>query len=106
MKYFKLVFLIFVFVGLFGISCKKSTEPGCEKDTGTLCLTNGSLNTVQRIMINGVNYGSLDPGGHKDIELTPGTYNVQQKGISGGGGCSAFSVNIVACVLQAYSCNN
>jgi len=45
---------------------------GCKDDSmGTLELTNKSIGTVQRIMIDGVNYGSLDPSESKDISLAP-----------------------------------
>jgi len=102
LKSLKVVSLISAFVVLFSISCKEL----CLTGTGTLTLENKSLHTVQKIMINGVNYGTIDPDESKDIELSPGTYYVEQDGISGGTGCSAFVVNMVACVPQAYSCSN
>jgi hypothetical protein len=101
-KSLKLVSLVFIFVCFFSISCKEL----CLTGTGTLTLTNKSLHTVQKIMINGVNYGTIDPGESKDIELSPGTYYVEQDGISGGTGCSGFVVNMAACTPQGYSCSS
>src|SRR5271157_4470392 len=81
----------------------------CTKDDcngeGTLSLTNKSSNTVQRIMINGVNYGTIDPGDKKDIKLVPGVYSWQLVGLYGGTGCSGAEVTITACVTQGFSCN-
>ncbi|MEK7572286.1 MAG: hypothetical protein AAB493_00280 [Patescibacteria group bacterium] len=86
-----------------------STNLSCEKlfcdGMGTLSLENKSLLTVQKIMINGVNYGSLDPGKTKEIKLTPGIYMWQLVGISGGTGCSAAAVTIVECETVAFSCS-
>ena len=80
---------------------------GCKDDSmGTLELTNKSIGTVQRIMIDGVNYGSLDPSESKDISLAPGQHKFQQVGISGGSGCNEASVIIVAGETSSYSCSN
>ncbi len=95
---------IFIAALSINLSCDKLDASPCT-GKGTLTLTNKSLTTVQRIMINGVNYGSLDPGNKKSIELTPGTYDWQLVGLSGGTGCSAAKVNIVACEDQGYSCS-
>jgi hypothetical protein len=82
------------------------TKPGgCDGTKGTLELTNSSLFTVQRIMINGVSYGTLDAGDSKSIDLSPGMYSWQLVGISGGSGCSAAAVTITACDTQAYKCS-
>lgn len=81
----------------------------CQSDCdgkGYLKLTNNSLNTVQRIMIDGVNYGSLDPGESKSISLPAGEHEFQQVGISGGSGCSAAKVIIIECETQGFSCSN
>lgn len=83
---------------------------GCDEildpTMGTLRLTNKSISTVQRIMIDGINYGTIDPDESKDISLAPGTHVFQQVGISGGGGCSEASVIIVAGRTSAFSCSN
>ena len=85
------------------------TNTSCEdllcNGKGTLQLTNKSLLTVQKIMINGVNYGSLDPGETESIELSPGVYAWQLVGISGGTGCSMAAVTITECDTQAFSCS-
>lgn len=83
------------------------TQPsGCTSSLGTLRVTNKSLHTVQKIRINGINYGTIDPGDSDEIDLTPGTYEVEIIGISGGSGCqNPSTVNIKACVTQGISCS-
>ncbi len=96
--------LIFASLILMSSSClPEDEEAGCAK--GTLNLTNKSLYTVQKVKINGVNYGTLDPGDSEDYTLSPGEYYVQQVGISGGSGCNSFSVVIQACDRQGFSCS-
>lgn len=80
-------------------------KPECD-GMGTLQLTNKSINTVQRVMIDGVNYGSIDPGEKKDFKLAPGQHVFQQTGLSGGSGCSIAYVIIVECETSGFSCNN
>lgn len=82
-------------------SCTK--EDICD-GMGTLELTNDSHSTVQRIMIDGVNYGTLDPNESKEIKLSPGQHEWQLVGISGGSGCSAATVIIVECQTLGFSC--
>lgn len=81
----------------------------CKSDCGGkgyLKLTNESINTVQRIMIDGVNYGSLDPGESEIISLPAGEHEFQLVGISGGSGCSSAKVIIIECETQGFSCSN
>jgi len=92
-------------LGLATYSSSSCEKLGCD-GKGTLSLENTSHNTVQRIMINGVNYGTLDEGETKEIKLVPGIYAWQLEGISGGTGCSAAMVTIVECKTQSFSCNN
>jgi hypothetical protein len=106
MKKFKL-FLITIALLAISASMNTSCEPvddACANGKGTLNLENTSISTVQRIMINGVNYGTLDPGEEKDIELSPGEYVFQQIGLSGGSGCSPAFVTITACDWQGFTC--
>jgi len=99
---FKLILAIVVIIVSFtSFSCDEITCDGM----GTLSLENKSISTVQRIMIDGVNYGSLDPGETKDIELAPGQHLWQLEGLSGGSGCSAAYVIIVECETSSYSCS-
>ncbi len=77
----------------------------CSSGMGTLKLRNNSLNTVQRVMIDGVNYGTLDPGEEASYELAPGTHVFQQVGLSGGTGCSPAGVIIQECKTSSYSCS-
>jgi len=87
---------------IFGASsCKKKSQ--CSS-TGTLKLTNSSHATVQRAMVDGVNYGSIDPGNSKEIDLAPGQHDWQLVGISGGTGCSAAKVTIVECKTSSNEC--
>jgi len=88
-------------MGLFNWS---SCDEVCD-GLGTLKLTNSSLGTVQKLMVDGVNYGTIDPGETKDIELAPGERDFQQVGISGGAGCSAATVIIVKCKTTAFTCS-
>ncbi|MBC8319210.1 MAG: hypothetical protein H8E34_00645 [Bacteroidetes bacterium] len=101
-KQFAFIILIFSLLVLFSTtSCEKSCS-----GMGTLKLTNKSLNTVQKIMIDGVNHGTIDPGEEKEISLAAGEHDFQQVGISGGTGCSAASVIIIECETTGFSCSN
>lgn len=93
-------FMVAILLGSL-YSCKNLA---CVKTTGTLKLTNTSISTVQKMLIDGINYGSLDPGESKEIDLPVGTHSFSFEGISGGSGCSAGSVIIQACKTAAYSC--
>jgi len=100
-------------LGFFLLTLSASVNMSCSSlnnllcnGKGTLSLENKSTNTVQKIMINGVNYGTIDPGETKKVDLVPGTYTFQQVGISGGTGCSQATVNIVECKTQAFSCSS
>jgi hypothetical protein len=86
-----------------GLSSCKKKEATCS-GSGTLKLTNSSHATVQRAMIDGVNYGSLDPGEAKEISLPAGQHDWQLVGISGGSGCSAAKVTIVECKTAGFEC--
>jgi len=97
-----LLILILCLLGLFNWS---SCDEVCD-GLGTLELTNTSLNTVQRLMIDGVNYGTIDPGESKEIDLAPGEHDFQQVGINGGAGCSSAKVIIVECKTTGFSCSN
>lgn len=92
----------FLSLSVINTSCDKLSCDGL----GTLSVENKSLNTVQRLMINGVNYGSIDPGKTKEVELTPGTYAWQLVGLSGGSGCSPAVANIAKCETSSFSCSN
>lgn len=83
----------------------------CDKEffcdgRGELTVTNKSLNTVQQILIDGTNYGTIDPDESKTIELPAGKYTLQIKGVSGGSGCSSSQVTIDACGSVGRSCSN
>ncbi|HEY5124469.1 MAG TPA: hypothetical protein VIK14_12110 [Ignavibacteria bacterium] len=105
----KKIKIILIVIALLVIAA--STNFSCDppKDDcdgkGTLSIENKSLSTVQRLMIDGVNYGSVDPGDKKEAKLAPGTHSWQMAGISGGTGCSAATVIIVACQTSSFSCS-
>jgi hypothetical protein len=96
-----LFLLIFISIVLVSNSCVKTCG-----GMGTLELTNKSLNTVHKILVDGINYGTIDPGEKKEIPLAAGEHVFQQIGISGGVGCSAGRVIIVECKTSGYSCSN
>lgn len=98
----KSLILVMIAISIIFYSCEPIET--CSGTSGTLKLTNDSHTTVQRIMINGVSYGTLDPGEFKEINLAPGKHDWQLVGISGGNGCSAASVIIVACETSGFSC--
>lgn len=96
--------LIVVLVAATGLIFSSSCDEICD-GMGTLKLTNKSVGTVQKIIIDGVNYGTIDPGESKEIDLAPGEHDFQQVGISGGTGCSQASVIIVECKTSSFSCS-
>jgi hypothetical protein len=106
MKKIKIILIAIAFL-VIAASTNFSCDPikdDCDGN-GTLSIENKSLLTVQRLMIDGVNYGSVDPGDKKDAKLAPGTHSWQMVGISGGTGCSAATVIIVACQTSSFSCS-
>ncbi len=90
-------------------SCKKDDvyepEPEPEVTVGWLLLSNKSSNTIQKITIDGSNYGTIYPGKEEIYELYPGKYEVKIEGVNREGGCSPFFVTIIAGATQAYSCS-
>ena len=95
-----IVFIIIVATGLiYSSSCNEICN-----GMGTLKLTNKSVGTVQKILIDGVNYGTIDPGESKEIDLAPGEHDFQQVGVSGGTGCGVASVIIIECKTSAFEC--
>ena len=98
-------YIVILFLFLFVSFSLSSCEETCS-GMGTLKLTNKSLNTVQKLMVDGVNHGTIDPGESQEISLAAGEHEFQQVGISGGNGCSAASVIIVECETSAFSCSN
>ena len=87
-------------VGLQASCTKDEVEPPVTQPpppaTGVLRCTNTSLHTVQRILLNDTNYGTLDPGEYRDYALAPGHWTLQFVGLSGGTGCIQSSFNIAA----------
>ncbi len=96
------------------ISCQKeeAIEPGrdqtttqCGSQTGYIHVRNTSLHTVQRLLIDNINYGSLDPGQERYVEKLPGNYLVQLIGLAGGSGCAAATVHVIPCSTDGFMCN-
>ena len=84
-------------------SCTK--EDDCD-GMGTLSITNKSItNSLMKLKIDGVNYGTLDPGETKDVSLAAGRHDWKLEGINGGNGCNPASVIVVACETSSYSCS-
>lgn len=98
----KIFFAVSVFLVSL-ISCKE--EDPCPSGLGTLKLRNTSINTVQRVLIDGVNYGILNPGEEGSYDLPPGNHEFQQLGISGGTGCSPATVIIQECKVSSFFCS-
>jgi len=93
----------------FLYSCELPDDiPDPETDChgkGTLSIENKSLHTVQQIIIDNTNYGTLDPGDKNEYSLAEGTHSLDINGISGGGGCYPSSVFIVECETEYMSCS-
>lgn len=103
--------LLLVIPMIAAIACEKDDDvapasSGSACATGILRCTNTSNSTVQRILISGTNYGSLDPGETLSIELAPGSWTLQFVGINGGSGCSLSSFNIAACQTVSRACSH
>lgn len=81
-----------------------SCKPDDCNGKGYLDVTNSSTNTVQRLLVDGVNYGLLEPGDTKEISLAAGQHYWKLVGVSGGCGCNPAAVIIVECETSSYSC--
>jgi hypothetical protein len=83
---------------------------GCpEKDIGcggygTLNLTNSSAGTTQKILVDGIDFGTITPGQIIDVRISVGTHTLEMKGVSGGRGCSPGSVITYECETKIYNC--
>jgi len=106
MKKFKFLVVCMCLVSvLFLVSgCKEVLLDDCG-GYGTLKLTNTSSNTIQRIQVDGVNYGTLDPGEDIEIDLPVGRHTVEFINVrTGNYACSPMEVIIVECDTQGFSC--
>jgi hypothetical protein len=103
--------LTIVALSLFLVSFN-SCSPAEEEDEcplegyGLLEIRNKSTSTVHRIIIDGINYGTIDPKGVATFPLRPGKHDVQSVGISGGNGCSPAQIFIVECGTERISCSS
>lgn len=102
-------FFIMALTCLFVISScelveEETPKPDC-RGKGYLTQTNGSLHTIQQIIIDGTNYGSLDPGDTETFTLAAGRHEVRVVGVNGGG-CSPTTVTIVECETEGRICRN
>lgn len=93
-------------------SCQKdnTTPSGSNNNTdcdgyGYLKVKNESYNTLQKLLIDGAGYGTLDPGETKTVKLAAGRHDWELRGVSGGGGCNPASVIIIACQTESFSCS-
>jgi hypothetical protein len=105
MRSLQITFILAAILVNSSLTSCKNKDSDCNGN-GTLKLTNSSHSTVQRAMVDGVNYGSIDPGGSKEIKLPPGQHDWQLVGISGGSGCSAAKVTIVECKTAGFECGS
>lgn len=85
---------------------EEQVDLSCDNGWGTLHVSNESLHTIHKILIDNTNYGTLDPGEEKDIVLPNGKYELQFRGISGGSGCSSSFVTIPDCGKVGRSCKH
>ncbi|NUO02686.1 MAG: hypothetical protein HUU01_18925 [Saprospiraceae bacterium] len=104
MKKMKAPFVL-VLVCLSLTSCELLETPVTCEGFGYLTVTNGSLNTIHKIMIDGTWYRTLAPGESETIELAAGRYDMQFKG-DGQGGCSPSTATISACKTEGRVCRN
>lgn len=105
----KILIILSSLVGLsiFFQSCMpEDVETSDCSDSGTLVLQNTSANTVQKILIDGTNYGILYPGDKQEIDLPVGKYEVYLKSTSGGRGCSPSYVTLQDCDRIGRQCDN
>jgi hypothetical protein len=72
---------------------------------GFFSAQNTSVTTVQKVLINNTNYGTLDPGEKEEFRLPAGNYEVVFQAISGGGGCNPAQIVIVECTTVARNCS-
>ena len=105
MKAIKNMFLISLLCTGIITSCTEEKKDNCIKPGyGLLKLSNGSNTTIHKILIDGTNYGTLDPGETGSYLLPAGQHTFESVGISGGGGCGQASVIMVACSTEARIC--
>ena len=73
---------------------------------GTLRLSNTSVNTTQKVIIDGANYGFLYPGDTKDYSLAPGSHTFITDGVANGDGCDTpVTVIIIECETEGFNCS-
>lgn len=101
MKKLKLIPTICAIAVLFA-SCKK--EDTCT-GFGTLKLTNTSASHYHKIVIDSIDYGTLDPGKNKEVRLAAGSHILRFAPFGGSGnGCSSATVIVVECQTQSFTC--
>ena len=106
MKKITLSFLALILLSMSSCVKQEDDDNDCpQAGYGWFKVTNGSLGTVQRMMIDGTNYGTMDPGDVMNIPLPAGQHDYIFEGISGGAGCSAATVTIVECQTEGRQCN-
>lgn len=120
------ILVCLIMAGLFVTGCEKQKD-GCTDSNatnydsdatdddgscvycygkGTLRLRNTSAGTTQDVIIDGISYGYLYPGGYNDYALAAGSHTFRQKGVAGGSGCSTASVIIIECQMEEFTCSN
>lgn len=101
---FKVLFILLI---LPFTSCEElilETTPSCSGSA--IKVENRSHTTVQKIIINDINYGTIDPDEVREIQFSSGTYTVELRGVSGGTGCSEGTIILDDCETRGYSCRH
>ena len=96
--------LVLIFAAVLSLMLSSCDELNFCNGMGTLSVENKSDGTLQKLMIDGVNYGTIDPGETKEVKLAAGSHNWKVVGYNGGG-CNEASVIIVECETTSFSCD-
>jgi hypothetical protein len=91
---------------IFGDSCTMDKkDDNCPRPGyGVLKVSNTSANTAQKILIDGTNYGSLDPSKTVSYSLPAGVHTLQSVSLTGGSMSNQDTVIIAACKTEARDC--
>jgi len=104
----KLSWLLIALCAITFTSCEElleELEEDCNDGWGELCVENKSLHTVQKVIINGASYGTLDPGDKECFSVPVGATTLEFRGVNGGSGCNPCVNNIPDCGVINKSCS-
>lgn len=105
---FILALCTLLFSSCYDLTGGGDDDPPKEEECvyGTLVVSNESIQTIHKIIIDGTSYGTLDAGETKRFSLPEGKYELKFSGITGGSGCSPAFVTIVPCKVTGRSCRH